>query len=154
MRLIFQIAVFGLVDLTLLLVLANYTSWKVALVEVLASGVLGVVVIRHVAAPVEAKVLSRRAALESPFAALGHAAILLVAGILLILPGVIGDIIGLLLLIPLVRRLVMARAAQWLLARSVAFRSRYGHSHRHDDPRAAGVIIDSHVIDHDPSQDD
>ena len=101
MRLIFRLAVFGLVDLTLLLVLANYTSWEVALVEVLASGLLGVAVIRYVTAQFGHKVLSRLAASESPGPVLADGAILFVAGILLILPGIISDVAGLLLLIPL-----------------------------------------------------
>jgi UPF0716 protein FxsA len=151
LRLIFQIAVFGLVDLTLLLVLGNYTSWKVALVEVLASAVLGVVVIRYVTGR---DVFSRLAVRESPSAALGHGVLLFVAGILLILPGIISDVVGLLLLIPLVRRLLMAWLGRRLLAHSVAIRPRFDHSGLSDDPRTAGVIIESHVVDHDPSKDD
>ncbi len=123
MRLIFQLAVFGLVDLTLLLVLANYTSWEVALVEVLASGLLGVAVIRYVTAQFGHRVLSRLAASESPGPVLADGAILFIAGILLILPGIISDIAGLLLLIPLVRRLMVAWLRRRLLAHPGGFQA-------------------------------
>ena len=121
MRLISRLVVFGLVDLTLLLVLANYTSWEMALVEVLASGLLGVAVIRYVTAHFGHRVLSRLAASESPGPVLADGAILFVAGILLILPGIVSDIVGLLLLIPLVRRQTVA----WLRRRLIRHAERF-----------------------------
>ncbi len=154
MRLIFQLAVFGLVVLTLLLILANYTSWEVALGEVLASGLLGLVVIRYVTAQFGPRVLSRVAASESPGAALADGALLFVAGILLLLPGIISDIAGLLLLIPLVRRLTVAWLRRRLLRHAGAFRARFVQSHGIDDPRSGEVILDSRLADDEMPEDD
>jgi UPF0716 protein FxsA len=154
LRLIFQLVVFGLVDLTLLLILANYTSWEVALVEVLASGLLGIAVIRYVTAQFGPRILSRLAASESPGATLADGALLFVAGVLLLLPGIISDIAGLLLLIPLVRRLMVAWLRRRLLMHASAFRARFVHSQRCDDPQAGEIILDGRITNDEMPEDD
>ena len=50
-----------------------------------------------------------------PARAIGDGALILLAGFLLILPGVISDILGLLLLIPPVRKLVMIAVRSWFV---------------------------------------
>ncbi len=152
MTLILRLAVVSLLDLTLLLVLANYTSWEFALAEVLVSGLLGLAVIRYVTAHFGHKVLSRLAASESPGPVLADGAILLIAGILLILPGIASDVVGLLLLIPWVRRQAVAWLRRRLLAHADKFRARFVHS-QVDHPRAEGTIVDSRVVDDEPPED-
>ncbi len=154
LKLIFQLTVFGLGDLTLLLILANYTSWQVALVEVLASGLLGLVVIRYVTAQFGHRVLSRLAASESPGPVLADGVILFVAGILLILPGIVSDLVGLLLLIPLVRRLTVAWLTRQLLTHRGAFRGRFVHSHFPDAPPTGEVILDGRLAAAEMPEDD
>ena len=153
MRLIPRLVVFGLLDLTLLLVLANYTSWEIALAEVVVTGLLGVAVIRYVTAHFGHKVLSRLAASESPAPVLADGAILFVAGLLLILPGIVSDIVGLLLLIPWVRRQTVAWLRRRLLRHTDRFRARFIHGQLADHPRAEGTIIDSHVTDDEPQEE-
>ncbi len=149
MRLIVLFVAFCIVDLTLLLILADYTSWQVALAEVLASGLLGAAVIRHGSSQLGGRILSRLVAGESPGDALADGAILFFAGILLILPGLISDVAGLLLLVPLVRRLVIAWLKRRLAAHVNAFQVRSAHSFVSDDPFDGKVILDGRVEDDD-----
>ena len=153
MRWIFRVAVFGLLDLTLLLVLADYTSWEIALAEVLLSALLGVAVIRYVTAHFGHKVLHRLAASESPAPVLADGAILFVAGSLLMLPGIISDLVGLLLLIPWVRRQTVAWLRRRLLLHADRFHARFVHSRVIDHPRADGTIVDSRVVDEEAPED-
>jgi UPF0716 protein FxsA len=99
--------VFCLCELTLLLGLANYTSWKVPLLEVLATALLGLAVLRYVRLRFGRGIAGRLVASESPGDVLLDGAILVVAGILLIGPGVVSDVAGLLLLIPPVRWVIV-----------------------------------------------
>ena len=95
-------------ELTLLLVLAESSSWKVALLAILATGLLGLTVIRYVRMRFKRRLMSTVHAGEPVGDVLIDGAILLLAGALLLLPGIIGDVAGLLLLIPPVRWLIVA----------------------------------------------
>lgn len=72
---------------------------------VLASGVAGVLLLRHQGFGVMARVRAEMDAGRDPSHQLAHGAMIVVAAILLIIPGFITDIIGLLLFLPPVRDL-------------------------------------------------
>jgi UPF0716 family protein affecting phage T7 exclusion len=101
------------VEMVLLLVLADYTSWQFALFEILASGVLGLTVIRYVTSQFGRRIVARLVAL-------------------LILPGVIGDTVGLLLLLPPVRWLVVAHLRRRYKVKTDALRAQFVHTSRSD----------------------
>jgi len=147
LRLIFSCLVFFVADLALLLVLADYTSWEVALLEVLISGLLGLGVIRYASDHFGRRILARLAASESPGQAVADGAILFLAGILLLLPGIMSDAAGLLLLIPPVRRLVVAwlKWRYWPRANSV--RVWFAHRYPTYDSAADEIIVDSQIED-------
>jgi UPF0716 protein FxsA len=96
------------VDLALLLVLADFTSWKVPVLLVLATALLGLAVLRHAMTRLGRSVEGRLTAGDSAGEVLVDATLILVAGILLVFPGVMSDVAGLLLLIPPVRWLLVA----------------------------------------------
>ena len=72
---------------------------------VLASGVAGVLLLRHQGFGVMTRVRAEMDAGRDPSHQLAHGAMIVVAAILLIIPGFITDIIGLLLFLPPVRDL-------------------------------------------------
>jgi len=76
---------------------------------VLASGIAGVLLLRHQGFGVMARVRAEMAGGGDPSRQLAHGAMIVVAAILLIIPGFITDIIGLLLFLPPVRDLAWRR---------------------------------------------
>jgi UPF0716 protein FxsA len=93
-----------------------------------------------------------RASLEAggdPRGPIAHGALILVAGVLLVIPGFFTDALGLLLLIPAVRRLVIARGASRVTVRAAGY-VRPGHAAR---PAPADVIeADYEVVDPGPAR--
>ena len=142
MRVVSLFVVFCAVEMVLLLVLADYTSWQFALLEILASGLLGLAVVRYVTSQFGRRIVSRLAAQEFPGDALAHGALLFIAGALLVLPGVMGDVVGLLLLIPPVRWLVVANLRRRYTVRADAFRARFIHAPLSDDSPDGEMTID------------
>ena len=76
---------------------------------VLASGIAGVLLLRHQGFGVMARVRAEMAGGGDPSRQLAHGAMIVVAAILLIIPGFITDIVGLLLVLPPVRDLAWRR---------------------------------------------
>ena len=76
---------------------------------VLASGIAGVLLLRNQGFGVMARVRAEMAGGGDPSRQLAHGAMIVVAAILLIIPGFITDIIGLLLFLPPVRDLAWSR---------------------------------------------
>ncbi|WP_328824826.1 FxsA family protein [Mesorhizobium neociceri] len=76
---------------------------------VLASSIAGVLLLRHQGFGVMARVRAEMAGGGDPSRQLAHGAMIVVAAILLIIPGFITDIIGLLLFLPPVRDLAWRR---------------------------------------------
>lgn len=72
---------------------------------VIASGVLGVILLRIQGFGVMSRVRKELEAGQDPGRELAHGAMILVAGVLLLIPGFVTDIIGLLLFLPPVRDL-------------------------------------------------
>ena len=147
MRLFALSVVFGATELVLLLILADHTSWKFALFEILASGLLGAGVIRYVSSRYGQRVVAKLAANEFPGDTLADGAILFVAGVLLVFPGVMGDMAGLLLLIPWVRGLGVAWLRRRCEVRADAFRAQFVDSHLLEDPADGDIIIDGRIAD-------
>jgi UPF0716 protein FxsA len=85
-----------------------------------------------------------------PAQALGDGALILVAGILLITPGVISDALGLLLLIPPVRKMVMIAVRHWLV-KNVRVRSsglwEVEKMSGEDTVRGSSTVVDARVIE-------
>lgn len=80
------------------------------LLLVVASGLAGVLVLRSRALLTLPEFRAAMAANGDPMAPLAHGALLTVAGILLVIPGFLTDLLALLLLVPAVRRSVIAWA--------------------------------------------
>ncbi|MCJ8140817.1 FxsA family protein [Falsirhodobacter halotolerans] len=77
------------------------------LLVILATGIGGMALIRA-----QGGAAQMRRMQEDPMSPLAHKALLVMAGVFLILPGFLTDTLGLLLLLPPVRKLVIARIAK------------------------------------------
>jgi UPF0716 protein FxsA len=122
--------------------------WRLALI-VLGTALIGTAVIRRIGISVLQKTMSRiesgRGGLEPMFEGL----LLALAGVLLILPGLISDALGLLLLIPPVRHFIMRSGLPKLFTTSIfrteVFEGRFEARRRPPDPaprEEPGVVIE------------
>ncbi len=109
LRLLLLFTVVPLVELTLLLVLADATSWQFALCLVLATGIVGALLARHQGLRCWRRVEQKLAAGELPGEPLIDGLMILVAGALLVTPGMLTDLVGFALLLPAFRRIIKRR---------------------------------------------
>ena len=111
---------------------------------VVLSAVLGIVVMRSQGRNAWLEAQRSLAEVRDPSRPLAHGAMIMTAGMLLVMPGFFTDAIGLLLLIPFVRDAVM----RYLGRRVRVTRSRNTHGYR--PPYADGVIEGEYVVEDDP----
>jgi len=152
LRLLLLFTLVPLVELVLLLILADKTSWQFTVALVLFTGVVGAALARHEGLRCLRRVRQKLAAGELPGDALLDGLMILLAGALLITPGVLTDLVGFALLLPPFRRVVKRRLARRLRARiRVSFSS---NGWPDDQPTVRDRIIDTRVIDAPPEEPD
>lgn len=78
---------------------------------VVLAGMVGVALMRSTGAATSARLRAAMQGRENPLAAAGSAAFRVVAGLLLVVPGFVTDVLALLLLLPPVQRALVARVA-------------------------------------------
>lgn len=78
---------------------------------------------------------------ELPLAAVLNGALLLLAGLLLLIPGFVTDAAGFLLLIPPVRSLVASRISDWLRVRTVV------RARAYTGPRGRPAVIEGEAVE-------
>jgi UPF0716 protein FxsA len=105
-----------LVEIASIVVVAEFAGWW-TLVLLAASAILGSYVLRRTG---RAWLQSLRTQGAAPGRAAGDSALLFAAGLLLISPGFVSDVIGLLLLLPFVRVLLRGAVASWFVGRFTA----------------------------------
>lgn len=118
--------------------------WAVLGLVILAA-VLGMAVIRSQGAHAWAEAQRSLAQLRDPSRPLAHGMMLMIAGLLLIVPGFFTDAVALLLLIPPIRNLIIRRTGRRMQIRTV-------HMAReaHRPPYADGVIDADYVVEDEP----
>ena len=116
-RLILLFTLLPLVELTLLLRIGEWLGLGATIGLVVLTGVVGAWLARREGLRTWAAVQSELSAGRLPGRQLVHALLVLVAGVVLVTPGVLTDIAGLLLLIPPVRELVVRRTRKRLADR-------------------------------------
>lgn len=151
MPLMALLVILPLIEIGLFTTLGAWLGLWSTLAIVLAGAVLGVSVIRKNSA---ASLLSLRSAMQDrrdPGLDMADSALTFLAGVLLIIPGFLTDAMGLLLLVPAVRRVVMSQVGKRFGAGSVVFFSQSGMSARPSEPDG-GDTIDGDFIEIDPSK--
>jgi UPF0716 protein FxsA len=116
-RLALLFLIVPLVELGLLMFLADSTDWKVALLLVVATGLAGAWLVKHQGWRALGRIRSEIQAGQLPGDALVDGLLVLVAGILLLTPGILTDLAALGLLLPFSRRLVKTRLVAWFKSR-------------------------------------
>jgi UPF0716 protein FxsA len=103
-----------LVELALLIWIGGETEWWVPVLMVLGSGFAGALLARWQGWRALVRIREEIAAGRLPTEALVDGVMILVAGLFLITPGVLTDLLGIGLLIPPVRRVIQRSVVAWL----------------------------------------
>lgn len=136
---------YPLVELAALLYLGRATSVSFVLLVVVLTGILGVIVLRWQGYALVQRARKQMENREIPSLPIMDGFMIFIAAMLLIFPGVIGDVIGFSLLIPPVRRWYIA-AISWYLKKRF-------HIHKRttvvstDGSGERTVVVDSEVLD-------
>lgn len=133
-----------LIEIALFVTVGSALGLGLTLLVVLGTGVLGVAILRGQGMQTAGRLRQGMASLRNPLAVAGSDALRMLAGVLLVLPGFLTDALGLLLLVPAVRLLVMALIVK-----------RFGvASMQSDQPvrRADGIIIDGEFTEVPPDE--
>ena len=141
-RLLFLFIVVPLIELTLLLLLAEVTNWQFTLLLVLATGFLGALLARQQGLAAFRRVREDLRQTRLPGDSVVDAVLILIAAALLLTPGVLTDAFGLSLLFPPTRRRYKAWLLDW-------FRRRFRIQTRSTGEGGGGrtKVIDSYVIE-------
>ncbi|MDY0167102.1 MAG: FxsA family protein [Thermoguttaceae bacterium] len=121
LRLLLLFTVVPLVELVLLLVLADHTGWEFALALVLATGIAGAALARWQGLRCLRRFHEQTAAGRIPTDPLMDGLMILVAAALLVTPGVLTDLAGFALLLPPVRSVLKRRVRRHWELRFHAF---------------------------------
>lgn len=107
-RILALLLIVPLVELTLLMMLADWTNWQTAVATVLITGVTGTLLIRYQGWRTIQRIKADLADQRLPGDALLDGFLIFTAGLLLLTPGVLTDLVGILLLVPPSRAFVKA----------------------------------------------
>jgi UPF0716 protein FxsA len=145
---------YPLLELALLIRAGQMWGFWAVLGTIIGTGVLGVAILRRQGFRVAEKIAAELNAGRAPVAPLADSGLVFAAGSLLVAPGLIGDALGLVLLVPGVRALVR----HWFAARVfgsttvVVSTSRRGHERQTGERREDPPVIegDWERLDDDP----
>lgn len=137
------------VELALLLKLAELTSWWHTLLLVIATGIVGTWLARSQGLRTYGKIRQSLAAGQMPTDSLIDAAMIFVAGALLLTPGILTDLFGFSLLFPVTRGLYRRWVVNRFKGRFVMQTAFHG-----EEPQPDSEVIDSYVVEHPPEPED
>jgi UPF0716 protein FxsA len=129
-----------LVELWLLLSLARHTSIWTALLVVLVMGVAGTLLVKAQGWRTMRRITAELQQGRLPTDALLDASLIFAAGVLLLTPGLLTDVVGISLLIPVCRRYYRRAVATWI-QKHTRVASWTGTA-----PNARSEIVDAYVI--------
>lgn len=130
-----------LVEIALFVTVGGWLTLWPTLAIVLATALAGSALLRWQGTQVLRELQQEMSALRDPLSPLAHGALVLVGGVMMILPGFLTDVLGLCLMVPAVRRLVIRLVLARVAARGgrVAFSFGPGAGFR---VRGQGDVID------------
>jgi UPF0716 protein FxsA len=145
-----------LVELAILIWIGGETQWWVPILMVIGTGIAGAALARWQGWQVLRRIRENARAGRMPADALIDGFLILLAGILLVTPGVLSDLIGISLLIPPLRSRVKRCVAEWI-KRNIEFRVNRatagfwpdldGATRRRSDEIIDAKVIETHVED-------
>lgn len=112
-RLLLLIIVVPFVELCLLLLLGELTAWYVPILFILGTGLLGTWLTRTQGLTVYRRIQNELAAGRMPTDSMIDGVMIFIAGLLLVMPGVLSDILGISAMIPPVRAFYRRQLVAW-----------------------------------------
>src|SRR6186713_415327 len=137
-RLFLLLTILPLIELALLLLMGKYISVPFTLAFVVVTALVGAILLRHQGIQTFRNIQRDLAEKRMPTDSLLDGVFIAVAAILLILPGVTTDIVGMTILIPPLRKLYKIWLVRW-------FKSKF--QLRGFTSPARTEVIDSHIVD-------
>lgn len=137
-RLFLLLTILPLIELALLLLMGKYISVWFTLSFVILTGLAGAILLRHQGIQTFRNIQRDLAEKRMPTDSLLDGLFISIAAILLILPGVTTDIVGMTILIPPVRKLYKTWLVRW-------FKSKFQLQGFASTARTQ--VIDSHIVD-------
>lgn len=139
-----------LIELALLLYIADVTGWEHTLVLVVVTGIVGSLLARSQGWRTYTRIQSELAEGRLPAVPMLDAVMIFIAGALLLTPGILTDLFGLSLLVPPCRAFYRKRLAQRFKARFTIQTTGFDDE---QTPPPRSEVIDSYVIDSSPDED-
>ncbi|HYW80812.1 MAG TPA: FxsA family protein [Thermoguttaceae bacterium] len=147
LRLLLLFTIVPLIELSLLLWLAEQIQWGPTLGLVLLTGFLGAALARHEGLRCITRIQQKTAAGQLPGDPLLDGLMILVAGALLVTPGVLTDLVGFSLLVPGIRRIMKRSLKKRFQTRIMVATGFNGRARPASAPRQTDDDHGSHVID-------
>ena len=138
-RLLLLFILVPLVELILLLYVADITHRWFAVLLVIVTGIVGTLLARSQGTKTYRKIHASMSQGQIPTDALIDAAMIFVAGAFLLTPGMLTDAFGLSMLVPVCRRWYHRRLVKW-------FRARFTFQAVSSDGQPESKVIDSYVL--------
>ncbi len=111
MRVLLLFCGWSLIEIALFVTVGGWLGLGLTLVWVIATGMLGVALIRWQGARMGMNLRQGMGAARDPLSGAAHSGLIMLAAVLLILPGFLTDAVGLVLLIPMARRAILSAIA-------------------------------------------
>lgn len=146
LRLLLLFIVLPFVELWLLLEISHATTPLFTIAMVIGTGIAGTALARQQGWQTWNRIQQQLSSGRAPAGELLDGLMILIAGLLLVTPGVLTDAFGFLLLIPPVRRPLRRILANWLKARTAVQLQGYYSSNASGGPNA-GTSADDQIID-------
>ena len=137
LRLVLLLTIVPLVELLILLRIADLFSWRATIVLVVVTGVVGAWLARREGLKALARIRSDLESGIAPTGAVVDGVLILAAGLVLVTPGILTDLCGFALLIPPIRRWVRRRMTEAFRKRMVVIRQ--GEQEPFIDVLATGI---------------
>ena len=115
LRIIGVLLLIPILDILLLVVLMGIIGWEVVALAVVLSALVGLLLARAEGRHTLRKIQQKLAQGEPPTDELLDGALLLVAGAFLLTPGLVTDLVGLLLVVPLTRYPIRLAVKRWVV---------------------------------------
>lgn len=147
MRLFGPMIALILVEIALFVTIGGRIGLLASLAVIFGTAALGGLVLRRGGERAAGEFRAAMAGIGKPEIAVGDHALVMLAGVLLILPGFLGDTVGLLLLLPPVRALIGRWARGRVQTRTQGFETQDFGVRQHPD-----VVIDGEFIELDPDE--
>lgn len=140
-----------LIELSILIWIGGQTTWWLPILLVIVTGLVGSALSRWQGWRVMQRIQEELRTGQMPADAMIDAVLIFIAGLMLVTPGVISDLAGLLLLLPPSRSVVKHAVASWIRRnfeiRSSASGAEFWQNGTAPQARSRDQIIDAKVID-------